>query len=286
MKVKSLAPWFGSKRTMAPAIVELIGPHTGYWEPFCGSMAVLLCKPRSRAETVNDLHGDLINLAKVIQHDKLGPEFYRTARRVLFHEDLFCESRQTIVGAPDWDGELSLDRALAYLIFSWFGRNGSAGLPATERSGNICVRWVNSGGEPGKRWQSVVESIPSWRRRLRGVTVLRRDGFDILDKIKDAAGVAVYVDPPYLVKGSKYLHDFTLADHGRLSRAVARFKKARVVVSYYDHPQLVKLYPSSKWTKHDMSRNKNLSNAAGARGTAPEVLLINQAPPSGQKFLF
>ncbi len=37
MPVRALAPWFGGKRTMAPAIVAELGPHTQYFEPFCGS---------------------------------------------------------------------------------------------------------------------------------------------------------------------------------------------------------------------------------------------------------
>ena len=40
MKIKAIAPWFGGKRTMAPDIVEQLGPHTQYFEPFCGSMDV------------------------------------------------------------------------------------------------------------------------------------------------------------------------------------------------------------------------------------------------------
>ena len=39
MKIRALAPWFGGKRTLAPAIVQQLGKHTQYFEPFCGSMA-------------------------------------------------------------------------------------------------------------------------------------------------------------------------------------------------------------------------------------------------------
>ena len=62
-KIGAIAPWFGSKRSMAPIIVSELGPHSAYWEPFCGSMAVLMAKPPCIMETVNDLHADLINLA-------------------------------------------------------------------------------------------------------------------------------------------------------------------------------------------------------------------------------
>lgn len=69
-KIKAIAPWFGGKRTMAPAIVTELGKHSQYFEPFCGSMAVLFAKKPSQKETVNDLHGDLINLARVLQQEQ------------------------------------------------------------------------------------------------------------------------------------------------------------------------------------------------------------------------
>jgi hypothetical protein len=55
MKINAIAPWFGSKRTLALRIVEAIGPHKVYWEPFVGSMAVLLAKAPAKMETVNDM---------------------------------------------------------------------------------------------------------------------------------------------------------------------------------------------------------------------------------------
>src|SRR3954464_10186721 len=91
MKVTAIAPWFGSKRTMAPIIVEELGSHRAYFEPFCGGMSVLLNKPIVGHETVNDLHRDLINLARVIQDGTLGPKLYRRLRRVVLHEELLAD---------------------------------------------------------------------------------------------------------------------------------------------------------------------------------------------------
>ena len=71
MKIKALAPWFGSKRNLAPEIVRELGKHRKYDEPFCGSAAVLLAKEPATCETVNDLHGDLINLARVVKDETL-----------------------------------------------------------------------------------------------------------------------------------------------------------------------------------------------------------------------
>ena len=70
MQLKALAPWFGSKRGLAPTIVEQLGPHKYYIEPFCGSLAVLLAKDPTSHELACDLHGDLVNLGRVCQEQK------------------------------------------------------------------------------------------------------------------------------------------------------------------------------------------------------------------------
>lgn len=273
--ITSLAPWFGSKRTLGPEIVAEIGPHTAYWEPFCGSMAVLLAKPSCRNECVNDLHGDLVNLARVIQHPKLGAELYRRLRRVWSSEDLFRDSLAVVRAAePDADAT-SVDRAFHYFVASWQGMNGVAGTSTFNTS--YCRRFSTKGGDAGARWLGAVRSIPSWRRRMERVQVLSGDAFTLLEKIPDEPGTAIYCDPPYLAKGAKYKHDFAEADHARLAELLGRFKLARVVVSYYADPRLEGLYPG--WRVKSLSVAKNMVNSGmrdeKGRTDAPEVLFIN-----------
>lgn len=283
MKVKAIAPWFGGKRNMAERIVKALGPHTAYWEPFCGSLAVLLAKEPCRMETVNDLHGDLINLARVIQDEVYGEKLYRRLQRMLMHEELFQECKAALRELPDvvttQVGDAALDRAAKYFLVSWMGRNGGAG---TTAPGSYCVRYTCGGGAPATRWNSAVESMPVWHRRLREVMILRRDAFEILPRIEDADGTVMYVDPPYIVKGAKYVHDFDSADHARMAEQLRRFKKTRVVLSYYDHPWLTELYPG--WEQEHISVSK-ASAHQGKRGTndtrAVEVLLTNQHDDQG-----
>ncbi len=278
MKIKALAPWFGGKRNLAPRIVELLGPHRVYWEPFCGSMAVLLVKPPCVMETVNDLHGDLINLARVIQDSKLGSQLYRQLRRTMMCETLHREAarRHAARTCCVQTDKLDLSRAYDYFICAWFGRNGLAGTQSYKQG--FCVRYTSKGGHAAKRWGSAIESIPAWRRRLANVTILQRDAFELLEKIEDRKGTAIYIDPPYLIKGAKYIYDFEGPDHKRLAELLRRFKLTRVVVSYYDHPLLAKLYPC--WARHQIIVSKALANQ-GSRGVknvkAKEVLLINIA---------
>lgn len=283
--ITAIAPWFGGKRNLAPAIVEELGEHRVYWEPFCGSMAVLLVKPPCVMESVNDLHGDMVNLARVIQHPEHGPRLYRRLRRTLMSEELFDDSGSVIRAAGTGE-HLDPERAYHYFVTAWLGRNGVAG--TGSYNAHFCVRYTASGGHAAKRWDSVVRSIPAWRRRLANVTILRRDAFDLLPRIDDRHGTAIYVDPPYIEKGATYLHDFgmtskcsqsgevALAAHARLAKELARFERTRVVVSYYDHPLLAEWYPG--WENRVIEVSKALSHQ-GRRGPndtkAREVLLLN-----------
>ena len=276
MKITAIAPWFGGKRTLAPRIVAELGSHKSYYEPFCGSMAVLFAKAACRQETVNDLHGAVINLARVLA-SPLAEALYERLRRTLFCESLhadakaYCGTRCGQVPAPDPEW------AYWYFVEAWMGRNGTAGTDGGNS--NFCARYTIKGGDNGTRFVSAVESIPAWHARLRRVYILCRDGFALLASIPDEVGYAVYVDPPYLVKGARYVHDFSEQDHQRLAAALARFSSARVVVSYYDHPQLAQLYPAWRQERFDVSK---ATAHCGRRGDNParatEVLLVNGPP--------
>lgn len=282
--IGALAPWFGAKRTLAAKIVAALGPHRAYWEPFCGSMAVLLAKSQCSMETVNDLHGDLINLARVVQHDTLGPRLYRQLRRTLMHEAFMHEAaeRWKERGNVPAGHEPDVDRAADFFLSSWMGRNGVSGTQSYNQG--FSARYTKNGGHAATRFCSAVDSIPSWRRRLRGVTILNRDGFDIIAKIEDEPGVAMYVDPPYVKKGAKYVHDFESEDHHRLADALGRFRRTRVVVSCYDDPLVRELYRG--WSFIECPTTKALVNQGmrdtGGAVVAPEVLIVN----SGKDGLF
>lgn len=274
MTIRALQPWFGGKRTLAPRIVEAIGPHSVYWEPFCGSCAVLFAKESVRMETVNDLHGDLVNLARVVKDEELSSRLHWRLRRTIASESLFRESMSVIRSAEALP-EPNVDRAYHYFVQGWLGMNGLAGTKATNT--NFARRFSATGGAPAMRFVGAVDSLPWWHERLRNAFILSTDGLELCEKIRDEKGTAIYVDPPYLVKGAKYKHDFTTADHIRLAAALCRFKLSRVIVSYYEHEDLAQLYPG--WGKIKCTVAKSVVNSGQrpkGRIEAPEVLLVNQ----------
>lgn len=306
MKIKAIAPWFGAKRNIADWIITEIGEHKAYWEPFCGSLAVLLKKPQCVMETANDLNGDLINLARCLADRTKAESLYELSSRVLIHESLFksyAERWKSRGRLPAGDSP-DVTRAVEFMVCSWMGRNGVAGTQSYNQG--FCARYTKSGGHAAKRWISAVESIPDWHERLRNVTILNRDAFDLLPRIEDADGVVIYVDSPYIKKGARYVHDFDnevyhlfsdgtirhvdhcfecdasdppkrISAHEHLALLLKRFGKTRVVVSYYDHPELDRLYPN--WTKvsHEVTKamvNQGMRDRKGST-KATEVLLIN-----------
>lgn len=271
MRISAMLPYFGGKRNMADEIVREIGPHSCYWEPFCGSLAVLFSKDKVSSETINDLHHDVVNLAFILS-SKWAPDLFERLQRTSFCEPLFRECRAKL---SECRCDNDTDRAYCFFVESWMGRNGVAGTRAANTA--FCVRYTSNGGDPAIRFASAVDSIPAWHDRLRRVAILERDAFELLDRIEDKAGTVIYADPPYLVKGAQYLHDFADADHQRLADLLRRFEKTRVVVSYYDHPELARLYPG--WTNRRIEVTKAMVNQgmrdkAGA-AKATEVLLIN-----------
>lgn len=283
MKITSLLPYYGSKRTLAPVIAELMGEHRVYWEPFCGSMAVLFAKPQCTMETVNDMYGDLINLAKVVQDPELGEQLYDKLSRTLCAERFFEEAKQMWSDAEQPYVAPDIDRAYNFFVASWMGINGVSGLERCNYQ--FAVRWCRGGGHGAVRWRNTILSIPAWHRRLQNVLIINRDAFDIIDTIKDEPGTVIYCDPPYFEKSNKYIHDFedeslfSLSGHQRLAKMLNRFKLAKVIVSYYEHPDLAKLYAGWEDIVIEKSR-QSMRNATRGLKKKPahnkrEVLLIN-----------
>jgi DNA adenine methylase len=295
-KIKAILPYFGGKRTMAPDIVVELGKHGQYFEPFCGSMAVLFAKEPSQKETVNDLHGDLINLARVIQDASAAENLYERLQRTLFSEGLLDEAGQVLEGWRNFStegdiDEKSIERAYWYFLASWMGRNGTAGTARLDYQ--IAVRWTKGGGSPTVRFRNAVDSLPAWHQRLKNVVILRRDALQIIDRFEDVKETAIYADPPYEAvtrstgsvkngRGGKYLHEFDHSagmfgdDHQRLADALRGYRNARIVVSYYDCQRIRDLYKGWTFIEHTRQKHLHAQNGRGARPKeAPEILIVN-----------
>ncbi len=297
--ITALAPWFGGKRRMAPAIVRQLcwDPERQvervpdyFAEPFCGSMAVSMAMPKVQTHLVSDLHRELIGFAEVLAGPN-GPALVARCERTLCCESIYddaCKQIERFRGMRPYlpDTQSAFDRAWAFYVAAWLGPNGLIG---TEHNARFCARFGPGGGSPAKRFQSAADSLPWFMERLREMVILNRDAFEVIGSIQDKPGVAIYIDSPYTREtrvSGEYVHEFedkqgatmfgAEDDHDRLAAALGRFKHARIVVSYEDCDRVRELYAG--WDVIDMGQHKNTSNAAKAGRSsdqAPEVLLIN-----------
>lgn len=278
--IPRMLPYYGCKADLSDEIIAEIPSDHRMWFELCGgSLAVTLGKKPCAHEYVNDLYGFVVNVARVLADEVMARELYGTLNRLLLCEELFDEAKARLACSTG-DQSLSVRRAADFLFVAWAGRSGITGTKLTNA--HFSPRYTSSGGSRGDLWAEVVASVPDWHRRLARVNVLQRDCVALASSIDDEPTTVIYCDPPYIRDGetrtssTKYVHEFSARDHVRLARALGRFKRARVIVSYYDHAWLYRLSPG--WTVRRLDATKRLptGNRRGSeRESAPEVLLIN-----------
>lgn len=271
--------YFGAKREMAPQIVAHFGPHMQYWEPFSGSLSVLLAKPECRHEIVSEKNPDVANLLRCLSDETQSLWLWSCASRFPVSETAFQEAAGRLA-EPMTSGQIGRgtpSRALDFLLVSWQGPSGLAG---TTRKPRFAVRNTTTGGTVAARWKAVAESIPDWHERLRNVEFRCKDAFELMDAVPDQCVTLAYLDPPYTFDSrtaGRYAHDFTAEDHERLAAASKRFTRTKVVVSLYDSPEANRLYAG--WAKVPVAAPRKLGHTTGGtqdRVEAGEVLFINR----------
>lgn len=240
MTINAILPWFGAKRRLAGRIVELLGDHQMYVEPMCGSLAVLLSKPPAKVEVVGEIHGELINLAMCLASEHWRVIRQYASRCLMCHAlaTAFVEQRDPgyrAPASPDAVMAVDLTRAGRFLACSWMQRHGVAGRRENRTTSHI--RWDLNGGSGAVRWRSMLNSIERWHERLVSVEIVQKDVFEVLERLDDDSRIALYLDPPYPLmyrneRGHGYAFDWGATEHEKLHRALERFRKTRVVLSY------------------------------------------------------
>lgn len=272
--IKCLIPYAGGKRTLAPRIVELLGEHGTYVEPFVGGCSILPVKPRAAVEIINDANPAVVNVLRAMRFNEY--QLSRMLGPMAFDRQTFENAKSLLASIAPGADLIGTDIAAAQLVVWWMGANGYAG---TTKTGWFAQRHTKTGGDPAVRWESFKRSLPTLAERLCGVLLANQDFRPFLrQRALDLRGTAIYADPPYFAKRIEYAHDFTPKDHVDLAAMLNRYRRARVVVSYYDAPELATLYPPDLWERHEVKVSKASANArrGATKTTATEVLLVNR----------
>ncbi len=223
-----LAPWFGGKKYLAARIIERIEaiPHKCYAEPFLGMGGVFLRRcQRPRAEIVNDINGDVVNLFRMVREH---PQ--ELARQFDWASSSRAEFRRLCAVNPDTLTDIQRAARFAYLQTNAFG-----GKPATDatpgQTGMVTPH--HRARFSSARMRRLIEAA---HRRLAHVHIDRLDWAVFLERY-DREFVLFYIDPPYLGHENDYGKGlFSREDFGRMAAMLARLK-GRFILSLNDTPE-------------------------------------------------
>jgi DNA adenine methylase len=268
--MKPPVPYFGGKMTVGPAIAALLPPHEHYVEPYCGSLAVLLAKPASRMETVNDLDRELVTFWSVLR--SMPGELARVCALTPHSR---AEHAATYEPCPD---ESDLETARRVFIQLTQGRAGQL-----RRTG--WRHYVNPSGSSASMpdyLAGYVDRIAAAAARLQHVSLECLPALDLVAKYGREPNVLLYVDPPYLasVRGlerdrgryDRYRCDMpSEAEHRELAEALHAARAAVVLSGYPSDLYDRELYAG--WDRHTIPAG---TGQGGTWANRTEVLWSNR----------
>lgn len=263
-------PFYGGKARMAPIIVGLLPPHRLYVEPFAGSAAVLLAKPASKHEVLNDKDGNVVAFYRAIRE---CPAELRAALEATPY------ARDEYEACADMGEHLPLvEWARRFVVRASQSVNaaGSAGSPGWALS------TTRNQSRPGT-FAGAVDRLDQVAARLRRVYIEHADAVSVIERHGQYADAVVYADPPYLretrtsaVGSSAYRHDAHAPDEHRRFLAALNDCAATVVLSGYNSPLYRELLAG--WQELPVVVSKPSANRAGrTQSSASELLWIKRA---------
>lgn len=261
--------YHGAKWRIAPWIIAHVPSSEyvdAYIEPYGGSAAVLLRKPRHSLEVWNDRSEDVYNFFAMLRNRQ---------------DELIDAIRWTPYSFIEYEraGETTSDpveQARRFYVRSWLSIAG----PTARWSTGFRRQKVLSKDENGKRQMvpaatqfAKVGHLFAVANRLRGVQFERDLATNIIERY-DNPRTFFYCDPTYLQdtrvrwKSTAYEHEMSNDEHVDLAK-VLRGISGLAAVSGYDHPLYDEIYTG--WEK--VSRMARVNG----RGSRKESLWISPA---------
>ncbi len=222
---RNLIRWWGGKGNILHFLLRYIPPHKKYIELFGGGAALLWAKKPAQLEVYNDIDGDLVNLFRVVQDEKLFPIFLHKVKWTVCSRELFyrCKRSYKYHTSP-------VERAYRFYIkqvMSWGGRGLYFATYIKPDTGTSIKALFNKAQELEffhKRLQNVVIENLDWRECL-----------EIHDIGKDCF---IMMDPPYVKesrveKTKTYKQDMSDEEHEELVDWLLNTVKGKVMLCGY-----------------------------------------------------
>ncbi len=224
---KPIIPWMGGKRRLVDKILPLIPEHTCYVEVFAGGAALFYNKAPSKAEVLNDINGDLVNLYRVVQNHL--EEFIRQFKLAIVSREVFeWEKLKDPATLTD------IQRAVRFfylqkLCFGGKVESWSYGTSATAR--------------PKLNLLRIEEALSEAHCRLARVNIERLDWQFCVRKY-DRIDTLFYFDPPYW-KTAGYGVSFGIEQYREMADLMVSMK-GKAILSINDHPTMKKVFKGLK----------------------------------------
>jgi DNA adenine methylase len=216
---KPVIPWIGGKRRLAKVLLPLFPEHTCYVEPFCGAAALFFLKRISKAEVLNDVNGDLVNLYRVIQHHL--EEFCRQFKHALVSRQIYEWLKDT---PPYVLTDIQRAARFFYLQKLAFG-------------GKVQGRTFGTGATSPPRLNllRIEEDLSQAHLRLARATIEHLDWRACITKY-DRPETFFYLDPPYW-QTEGYGVPFGFEQYEQMAELL-RTMQGKAVLSINDHPEI------------------------------------------------
>lgn len=260
--------WMGGKSNLRARVIEYLPADAEcYAEVFAGAGWVLFGKAPHPVEVLNDAHGDLVNLWRVLKWR--SAELLEGVHQNLYSRQMFYDLR---VERPADHDEMGRAVWMYLLIQQSFGADLSRIQSSRFGFWNKSPRdlFLNKS----------LEQFGPAKERLRGVFIEQSD-FDEVIRRYDQPQTIFYCDPPYLEQ-SGYAEKFSLDDHRRLSETLQGIA-GRYLLTVNDHPAVRDLYAGQFIVEAEESRA--ISRETEGRQAAP-ILFIANYPLELQQRLF
>lgn len=220
--VDSVFHYPGGKNKMAPWIISHFPRHECYAEVFCGSAAVLVNKPESRVEVLNDLDGDIVQFFEVLRNR--DDELREWLRNVPYAKDVYDDWAADFYDGIRPDDPVERAGRFYFLRYSQFSGRYD------RKAGFASARTKDRAGQ----FHRSVSGLSAFSDRFRNVQIENRD-FEVFLSRFDGDRTFFYCDPPYVEEGDAlYSHDGAF-DHERFVDALLG-TDAKWCVSYIDLP--------------------------------------------------
>lgn len=215
--------YLGGKWKLAPWITQNFPPHRVYVEAYAGAASVLLRKPRSQGECLNDINGSIVSLFQVLRDRALATDLCHKLTLTPF-----ARSEYDLAWLKSDD---PIEAARRLIVRSFMGHGSSSAV--SERSTGFRGSMVNRGGAlPAGEWPTLVPSLKAVVDRLQGVLIEQRPTLQVIARY-DSPDCLFYLDPPYL-----HSTRTTKRKRGEISHAYAN------EMSDGDHAELLSVLPA------------------------------------------